>query len=208
MSEQGDQKSSKHADIGSERVARVYAEALLNAVEKTGEVDATFEQFDSLVHDVLDTNPLLAAVLSSPAVPSKAKAEIIEKICAGRASQLFTNFLLVLNDHVRLDLLRPILTVMHELANQRARRLRVLVRSAVPLPDDQRDRIAQGVHNAFQMEPILDLQVDPDLLGGLVLKIGDWLYDGSVRARLQEIRKRLIERSSHEIQSGRNRFSD
>jgi F-type H+-transporting ATPase subunit delta len=58
------------------------------------------------------------------------------------------------------------------------------------------------------MEPILDLQVDPQLLGGLVVKIGDWLYDGSVRARLQAFRDHLIARSSHEIQSGRNRFGD
>jgi F-type H+-transporting ATPase subunit delta len=203
-----DQQSQQHVDIGAEGIARVYAEALLNAADKKGEADAVREQFESLVRDVLDADPLVGAFFASPAVPSPVKAEAIRKACEGRASELFTNFLLVLNDHDRLELLRPTLAALQELYDERRRRLRVLVRSAVALADDQRERIRQGVQTAFQMEPVLDVQVDPELLGGVLVKIGDWLYDGTVRARLQAIRNHLIERSSHEIQSGRNRFSD
>ena len=56
------------------------------------------------------------------------------------------------------------------------------------------------------MEPVLDVQVDPELLGGLVVRVADWQFDGSVRSRLQNLRNQLIENSSHEIQSGRDRF--
>jgi F-type H+-transporting ATPase subunit delta len=208
MSEQGDSQLQQTTDVGAQRVARVYAEALLNAAQKRGEVDAILEQFESLVRDALQTDSLVGAFFSSPAVPAGVKAEVIKKVCAGRASELFTNFLLVVNDHGRLELLRTILFEMRELNDKRARRLRVLVRSAVPLPDDQRETIRQGIQNHFQLEPILDLQVDPALLGGVVVKVGDWVYDGSVRERLQTFRNHLLARSSHEIQSRRNRFGD
>ena len=70
----------------------------------------------------------------------------------------------------------------------------------------ERERLAQGLRNAFQLEPVLETRIDPDLIGGLVVRIGDWLYDGSVRNKLEIIRDQIIERSSHEIQSGRDRF--
>jgi F-type H+-transporting ATPase subunit delta len=83
----------------------------------------------------------------------------------------------------------------------------VQVRSAVPLADDQADRLRQQLRESLRLDPVLRTEVDPKLLGGIVVKVGDWLYDASVRARLDSIRKQLIERSSHEIQSGRDRFS-
>ena len=59
----------------------------------------------------------------------------------------------------------------------------------------------------MRLEPILDLTLDPELLGGLIVRVGDWQYDGSVSGRLKTLRDHLIARSSHEIQSGRDRFS-
>ena len=63
------------------------------------------------------------------------------------------------------------------------------------------------LRDLWQREPILESAVDPDLLGGLVVQVGDWLYDASVRTQLETLRNQLITRSSHEIQSGRDRFS-
>jgi F-type H+-transporting ATPase subunit delta len=195
------------ADVGAQRVARVYAEALLNSAEQRNEAQPILEQFDSLIRDVFAANRLVEEFLASPAVPTKAKAASIESTFGPRSSELFTNFLLVLNDHGRLDLLRSIFFELRELHEKRAHRMRVQVRSAEPLPDDQRDRLRQQLHEAFAMEPILEERVDPDLLGGLVVRVGDWQFDSSVRTQLRTIKNYLIERSSHEIQSGRDRFS-
>jgi F-type H+-transporting ATPase subunit delta len=112
-----------------------------------------------------------------------------------------------LNDHERLDLLRPIVAAFRELRDQRAGRMRVQVRSAVPLPDDQREQLLQQLRATFHTEPLLETQVDDDLLGGLVVRVGDWLYDHSVRSQLETLRDQIIARSSYEIQSGRDRFS-
>jgi F-type H+-transporting ATPase subunit delta len=85
--------------------------------------------------------------------------------------------------------------------------MRVQVQSAVALAQDQQERLRAELQAAFHKEPVLETQVDPNLLGGMVVRVGDWLYDLSVRTQLENIRDQIIARSSHEIQSGRNRFS-
>jgi F-type H+-transporting ATPase subunit delta len=194
-------------DVGAQRVAQVYAEALLNAAEKKGQVERVLEELDSLIRDLFGADPQFEVFLSSGAIGRDQKAKVLRSIFENRASELFTNFLLVLNHHDRLDILRPILTAVHELYDQRAHRLRVQVRSAVPLPDDQRERLIHELRQTFHLEPVLQPQVDPDLLGGMVVRVGDWVYDTSVRTQLETIRNQLIARSSYEIQSGRDRFS-
>jgi F-type H+-transporting ATPase subunit delta len=201
------QNGNQAVDVGAQRIARTYAQALLDAAEKRGQAQEVLDQLDSLVHDVFAAKPEFEGFLASRAISRKRKPPVIRSAFQGRASDVFLNFLLVLNDHERLDLLRPILSAYRQLYEERTHRVRVRVRSAVPLPDDQRQRLEQELRAAFQREPILETRVDPDLLGGLVVQVGDWVYDGSIRSRLAEIRNHLIESSSYEIQSRRDRFS-
>jgi F-type H+-transporting ATPase subunit delta len=195
-------------DVGGERVARVYAEALLDAASERNQAEEMLEQLDSLVQDVFQASPQLEALLTSGAVSRENKEPVIRKAFEGRGSEVFLHFLLVLNQHDRLDLLRAILGAYRRLLDQRARRFHLLVRSAAPLPDDQAQNLVQAVRRITNLEPILDVKVDPDLIGGVILQVGDLLYDASVRSKLALLRKQLIERSSHEIQSGRDRFGN
>jgi F-type H+-transporting ATPase subunit delta len=71
------------------------------------------------------------------------------------------------------------------------------VTSAVPLPDDQREQLRQELRAKYNKEPVLTTQVNPALLGGVVIRVGDWIYDASVRTRLETLRKQLTERRSH-----------
>ena len=134
------------------------------------------------------------------------KAHVIRKAFENRASELIVNFLLVLNEHERLDLLKPITVAYSDLRDERGGRVRVQVLTAVPLPDDQRERLRQQLAENLHKEPVLETDVDPELLGGMVVRVNDWLYDYSVRAQLEDIRKQILARSSYEIQSRRDRF--
>jgi F-type H+-transporting ATPase subunit delta len=194
-------------DPSARRVARVYSEALFGAAAKQNQVEELLEELDALVGRVFKADPQFEVFLSSSAIDRPTKAAAIRRAFEGRASDLLLNTLLVLNDHERLELLRAIVATYRELRDQQAGRMRVHIRSAVPLPDDQRQRLQQQLRQQFQKEPILDEQVDPELLGGLVVRVGDWLYDGSVRSELVDIRNQIIARSSYEIQSRRDRFS-
>ena len=195
------------ADVGAQRVARVYAEALLRAAENQGQADAVLDEFTALVGEVFPKDPQFEEFLASGSIGRDRKAKALRDIFENRATPVFADFLMVLNNHERLGLLRPILAAYRELYDERARRIRVQVRTAVPLPDDQRARLQQQLHETFHLEPVLETRVDPDLLGGMVVRVGDWLYDASVRTQIENLRNQLIARSSYEIQSGRNRFS-
>jgi F-type H+-transporting ATPase subunit delta len=193
----GAQTDHFEADVGALHVARVYAEALLDAAVKRNQVDQVLEELRELVAVVLEPNPQLADFFANKTISKEKKAELLQRVFPGRVSELLANFLLVLNDHERLDLIRPILHAYTDLTNARARRMIVQVQSAVPLLDHQRQRLADELRQAFRQEPVLQTAVDPDLLGGLVVRVGDWLYDASLRKRLETVRKRIIERGSH-----------
>jgi F-type H+-transporting ATPase subunit delta len=166
------------------------------------------QSFDTLVGNPLrvsDDPADPAALMASGMIPRKRKAEVIEDIFRGKTDDLFVNFLLVLNDHNRLNLLRPVAAMYRELRDELHRRVRVLVRSAVPLTDGQRDRVKALAREHYHLDPVLVEQTDPDLIGGLTIQIGDRLIDLSVRARLETIKQQLLARSSHEIQRRRDR---
>jgi F-type H+-transporting ATPase subunit delta len=207
MNTHGEQAERPVVEVGAQRVARTYAQALLNAADTRGQAAETLEELESLVQDVFRALPPFEAFLATRAVSRKRKPPVIRSALQGRASDVFLKFLLVLNDHERLDLLRPILAAYRALYEERTRHVRVRVKSAVPLPDEQRRRLAEELRARFQREPILETAIDPELLGGLVVQVGDWKYDASVRSRLANLRNQLIESSSHEIQNRRDRFS-
>jgi F-type H+-transporting ATPase subunit delta len=194
------------ADVASQRVARVYAEAVLKAAAAKQQEDAVVEEVRSLVEDVFRKEPEFVIFLTSLAIGRDRRAEVIKKMFGGKASEAFLNFLLVLNDHDRLNLLPTVLAECIDLRERRKGLMRVLVRSAVALPDDQRQRLAGELRQTFGREPVLEERVDPELLGGMIVRVGDWLYDASVRTQLHNIRNQLFESSSHEIQSRRDRF--
>ena len=195
------------ADTSAKRLATIYGEALLNAAQASDSVAQVLEEIDSLIDDVFKGNPQVEALLAGAAVGRKTREEAIKKAFASRASDTFYKFLLVLNDHDRLDLLRAIRRALHELSDERLRRLRVQVTSAVALSDAFKTRIRDTIQTQFQLEPVLVEKVDPTVLGGMKIRIGDTVYDATLLTRIHNLRNQLIARSSHEIQSRRDRFS-
>ena len=75
----------------------------------------------------------------------------------------------------------------------------------MPLSDPQRERVKTLAAEFFHLQPVLVEQIDPELLGGVQIQVGDRLVDLSIRSRLETIKQQLIARSSHEIQRRRDR---
>jgi ATP synthase F1 delta subunit len=203
---QGSQPTDFHADVGAERLARVYAESLFAAAENAAQTTTVIEELDSLIDDVFKNDTRLEGLFAGAAVGRTARRASLEKVFASRASSLFYKFLMVLNEHERLDLLRAIRQALHELDNERHHRMKVHVYTAVALPAGFGERIAGVVRQRFGLEPILVPHVDPSLLGGMKIRVGDQQLDASVRTRLDNLRNQIIARSSYEIQSRRDHF--
>jgi len=195
-------------DVDVLRIGRVYAEALYRAAEKSGKCEEFQQTFDTLFGNPLQQEPGqsdIEPLLTSSIIPRTKREGIIRKAFGGQVDPTFVNFLLVLNKHNRLDLIRPIAAMYRQVSDQHIRRVRVIVRSAVALTDSQRSEVARLAEERFQLQPVLVESVDPELLGGIQLQVGDRLVDLSVRSRLNTLRQQLIERSTHEIQRRRDR---
>jgi F-type H+-transporting ATPase subunit delta len=193
-------------DVSERRLARVYGEALLNAAEKQGAAAEVVAQMHELVADVTRRDRYVLAFFTSGVIGKDRRELVIKTAFESRCHPLVLDFLLVLNDHDRLFLFRTIVVEVQKLDDLRRRRFPVHVQSAVALADDQRERLVNDLRQTFRLEPILDQRLDPELLGGMIVRVADWVFDGSVRTQLINLRKQLREMSSHEIQSRRDRF--
>lgn len=200
-------ETQQTGDVRAQRVAKVYAESLYEAAAKAGQLDAVLEDLEALVKNVLRADPRFDVLFSSPAIGRHARAEVLEKAFKDRVSPTLYSFLQVLNAHERLELLRPIAWSLRETYEDRGRRVRVYVTSAVPLDEQALAAIGAGVKNSFQLDPILVPLIDPSILGGVKIRVGDKQYDATVRTRIENIRNQILTSSSHEIQSRRDRFS-
>ncbi|MBS0263465.1 MAG: ATP synthase F1 subunit delta [Planctomycetes bacterium] len=193
-------------DPSAGAVARVYADAFLNALPAEGVAEALSE-YREFVDHVVAPDPRFGRLFASGMFTRDQKLALVDRVVAGRVSEFFANFLRVLVRHDRLDLLTLILAQAEIERERRTGQTRVQVISAQPLSVGALSSIRERLTQVLSITPIVETAVDPSLLGGLRIRVGDTVYDGSLRARFNQLRHRVRERSLHEIQSGRNRFS-
>ena len=188
------------------RVAKTYAEALLAVAEQRGQADEVGEELKGLVESFA-ADPALEAFFKTPAVNRVRKDEVIAKVFDSRATPLLTDFLRVLNRKGRLGLIRLIAVAYRGLRDIKANRTRVLVETAAPLSDKQLEDLRTTLGGILSKTAVLVTRVNPELIGGLIVHVGDKVFDTSVRTKLLNVRTQLLERGNHEIQRGRDRFS-
>ena len=187
-------------------IAGVYSRAMLELAEQQGEADSLLEELQGLV-EYLDRNPELERFLASPLVEDEDRGKVLEKAFRGRTSDLLLDSLQVINRKGRLSLLRGIV----EGYRTGHRKLRGLVearvRTAVPLSEALRARVRESVARHTGHQPVLIEKVDPALIGGIVIEVGDEKIDGSVSNKLRELGKALEARASQEIVRSRSYVS-
>ena len=195
-----------HADVDAEKIAEVYAEAYLNAVAgQGGFIEDAVAEYASLV-DVLTAQPKLGAVLASAMVPSNEKVDLMKKAIAQKATPLFWNFLQIVAKRNRLDLLLPIFLQAKILLDKRQKRIPVTITTATEIDPQLFATLSEALRGVLDGEPVIRSVVDPNVLGGLVVRVGDTIYDASVSAQLQNICRQMIERSAQDIQNRRESF--
>jgi len=134
----------------------------------------------------------LRTFLASPAVSTEAKHAVIEKIVARLgASKIIRNFLFVIADHRRTQLIPEVIALFHEVIRQRQGVAEAVVSSAVEVSAAQKKEMAATLARLTGRKIEAKYTLDPALLGGAVVRIGDTIYDGSLRSQLNEMRARL-----------------
>jgi F-type H+-transporting ATPase subunit delta len=192
----------KHVDIASDRVAKIYAQAVVEAADAAGCRREVLAELGTLARGVLPQVPEAAAVFASPKVPAEEKARIIDRLTAGRMTATTVNALHVLARHGRLGLLNAVVEAAERLADERDGRKQATFTTAMPLDSAEQARIVAETEKALSASLTPAFVVDPTIIGGLVVRVGDTIYDQSVATGLARIGGRIQQRNIHAIQNG------
>ena len=178
--------------MSAETVAQRYAQAIFDLGSESGQLPALVQDFRNLA-EAYRASPELGRLMASPLVTEEARMATMNEIAARVGiSPLARNALGVLTRRRRLFALSTIAMELDRLADEKAGITRVTVVSAERLPDSYRDRLIEQLAAMTGKKVVLDQKLDPNLLAGVVVRIGGQVIDGSARARLAELKSQLL----------------
>ena len=167
-----------------------YAAALLEIARAEGSLETVEDELFRVARTI-EGNDQLRSVLTDQAVPVDRRQGIVEDLLAGKASPITTALVSFVVGAGRGRDLPAIIDKLVEDAAEERKQAVAEVRSAIPLSDDQRSRLAQALSKATGKQVTVKLVVDPSVLGGVVARIGDTVIDGSVRHRLEQLKEKF-----------------
>ena len=171
-------------------IARNYAEALFELGERSGNTVRYAELMDA-VAGAVETTPEVQAVLMSPRVPKAEKARLLSSALRD-APRDFVLFLQALVKRGRQRLLREIATEYEGLLDIKLNRVRAGVTLAHPADPELQRAIQTALSRQLGKEVLAAFHVDPEILGGTVVRVGERIHDGSVRRRMTKLRRQLL----------------
>ncbi|MEW6250187.1 MAG: ATP synthase F1 subunit delta [Planctomycetota bacterium] len=184
-------------------IADVYATALFDLAQRADRLDEVREELEQiLAHRSAD--PQVRAFWVSEVISDEVRGQVLEKALRGRISDLVLDTLLVMNRHGRIQLLPQLartLTIRIEAARNQ---VEVMARTAVEADPEQQAAVERLARDLSGKHPVMRWSVEPELLGGLVLEIGDKRYDNSIRRHLLQARELLLARLRRGEQSSMN----
>ncbi len=172
-------------------IARSYASALFALGVRDG-VEIEYGDAVRVVATLLEEEPVVRHFLETPRIPTEDKKEVFRSAFEGRLPGPVVNFLLLVLDKRRQEILRNVAWSYRELLDEKGSRVRVQVEVAHPLDDESLSRVVDAASKAMGKEVVPEVRVDPDLIGGVVLRRGDMVFDGSIRRRLRGLRSELL----------------
>ena len=174
-----------------ETVARNYAETLFDLARRHEGLKA-FGDGIQAVSTLLSENPRIRQFLETPRIDAEAKKEVLQTAFEGRVPPMLLNFLLVTIDKRRQRLLEQIAVQFYALVDEHENRAHVDVTVAQPLDEATSSELESRLSRLLGKQAVPHVRVDPSILGGVVVRAGDTIYDGSLRRRLERMRRQLM----------------
>jgi F-type H+-transporting ATPase subunit delta len=174
-----------------EEIAEVYARSLFEVAQERDQLDLVREQLGQFA-DALSEERQLAVFFFSPYFSTAEKKDGLEKLIDG-ADEIFTNFLQALIERHRMPAIFRIRRRFDELWEAENHLLPVQVTSAIELDKSTIRSIGDRIGEQTGLKVELSSDVDPDILGGIVLRVGNFILDASIRNRLNQLRKQVAQ---------------
>ncbi len=172
------------------RIARRYAQALAEVAEQRGVLERVEEEFRQLV-TLMEENVQWRQILTRPHLAAETKMAVLGELLDGRLSPVMANFLRLVVRKRREAYLPAMFAAFSELVDERRGILRVSVRSAAALTAAEVERLRSQLSQATGRQVEMTVEVDPSLLAGVVVRMGDRIIDGSVASRLKRLGEHL-----------------
>lgn len=167
------------------KAARPYALAAFKQAEEEGRTAQWAEMLNMLVTVVSD--PLMSGMISNPRVNNRQLAELVIDVCGDALSPTGCNFVRILCENRRLGVIRDITGIYHQARARREKRADVVVSAAYELTPAQQNSINVAMTQRLGSRVDLRVELDPDLIGGVVIRTGDLVIDASIRGQLEQL---------------------
>lgn len=174
-------------------IARNYAETLLALASRGKDLRGWGTLIESLA-EAMQQDPKLRSFLETPRVDAETKSAVLRRALADRAPSLFVRFVESVVRHRRQMLFPEIAREYSDLVDAAENRMHATVTVAREPDEKTRKMLAARLSDVFQKTVVPHLEIDPGILGGVVIRVGDTVMDGSVRRRLGTLRQRMVGR--------------
>jgi F-type H+-transporting ATPase subunit delta len=177
--------------VTNDTIARNYAATLFELARRHEGLEAFAEALDTVV-ELEDRNPSFRVFLETPRIADAEKKALLKKVFGEVVPRPFLNFLLVMVDKRRQRLLGAVAEGFHRLLDEHLGRTHVTVTVARDLGPGAQEELARKLSELLGQEAIPHLRVRPAILGGVHLKTGDTVYDGTLRRRMKQLRRQMV----------------
>src|SRR6202035_455008 len=177
-----------------EELARVYARSLFEVAREQGKLDELREQLGQFA-DALNESRSLAVFFFSPYFSTKEKQEGLGRLLAG-AEDIFLNFLSLLIENHRMPVIFRIRQEYERLWDEENKTLPVEITSAIALDEATTASLGKTISDRAERKVTLAARVDPDILGGIIIRVGNSILDASIRNRLEQLRRHVAQGAS------------
>ena len=192
-------------DTDQQQLGDVYAKALLEFGNEGGNLDKLVDQLEAVVSAV-DGAPGFKDALDSPRIDLDKKIGLLDKAFKGKIDKGLANFLKVVGRKGRFDCLGSIASSARKMQNDMSGKVQATLTSATEIDSKAKEKIAQKLSKVLGKEVSLESEIDPDIIGGVVVRIGDTVYDGSVVNQLEQVRARAVKKAADVIREKLDKF--
>ena len=180
-------------DTSTLGIADVYAEATLDLIPDNTQAESVVEEIEALV-GLLHEIDTFKELLTTATLSRRERVELVSRIFEARCSETLLALLATLARRARLDLLPALARQIRRRLNVRQGKIEVELTLAADASAEQMDAIREKIRQTLDAEPILNVRVDESLMGGMVMRVGDRVYDASVATKIQRLSAQMAER--------------
>jgi len=194
-------------DPGAEQVGKIYARALIGAADSAGVADEVLNQLSVLVDDCLANNEKLCAAFASPRIDEAEKSRVIDRLFAGKFHPVLVNLLKIMGKRGRLGYVAAVRTAANEIHDEVLGRVVAQVTTAIAMDESSRMMVINRLEASLGKKVRLRETVNPDLIGGMVVRVGDTVYDSSVANQIDKMARKARAGFSRELLKRFDSFS-